>query len=397
MISVKFFDIVKKFIGYDNRNEIFTNGEDNAYPEKIDRLINNSVTAKMASGLMTQYFIGRGFGSADDIVINDNEQTTIKVFAQGLAQELVNDRGVFIHVNYEINDSGVIVPVNPRVLPFDWCRIGKKDGRGYNGTIHVKTDWRDSKEQAQIYNVYNDNEKVLAAQIKKDKGIENYKGQVFYYNPDVKYHYPLARIDTVMSDCDSEAQASIYKNQLLRKGFFGKTLIVLPSLVDSNIYETVENEAGETVPNREYTDALSEADEITNNIEQFIGVEGAGGCMVMTLDTVDKKLEDAILIKNIEANIDADMFEGVESSVRENILMSFNNLPIGLVKGNEGLFSDSGGAILEMKKTYWENTTTERDTFLMILNKFTKSVLPNIKLKSISLIDKVVITAETPG
>ena len=56
--------------------------------------------------------------------------------------------------------------------------------------------------------------------------------------------------------------------------------------------------------------------------------------------------------------------------MRENILVAFNNLPSGLIKTNEAsLFGNSGEAIKEMKRTYWQNTTKERSLLTLLINK----------------------------
>ena len=48
--------------------------------------------------------------------------------------------------------------------------------------------------------------------------------------------------------------------------------------------------------------------------------------------------------------------------------MSYNNLPITLVKASEGLFSNSGDALRVAKETYWENTTKDRNKLETIVN-----------------------------
>ena len=388
MIVVKVIDIVKKIRGYDKKENIYTNGEDNAYPEITDRLINNSVTAKMCSSLMVQYLIGKGFKKeVNELIINEKEQITLQDYSEHLAEEIVNNRGVFIHVNYKANDAGIYEPIDPKVLPFDWCRVGEKDDNMYNSKILMKVDWSDTKKKAVKFDVYNPKQIVIKKQIENAGGIEKYKGQVFYYNKDAKSFYPLSRIDAVMGDCDSEAQSSVYKNQLLRKGFFGKTLIVVRPLVDSAVEEEILDQAtGNTIPNPAYAKEESEAEEVRDSLEEFIGAEQAGGAMVVEMDNAGDKLEDTILVKNIEANIDADMFQGVEKSVRENILIAFNNLPIGLVTESEGMFSNSGEALLEMKRSYWENTEKERAAFYRILNKFSKIILPEVTLEPVPIV-----------
>ena len=366
-MKVSIVDIFKRLIKYDKKLAIYTNGVDNAYAERTDRLINNSVTAKTASALMTQYLIGDGFGEADNFKVNPD--TKLIEFAEDIAKDIVENRGCFIHVNYNLNYQ----ISKAKVLPFNQCRLGQKDDKEYNGKILVKKDWNDNKEKAVVIDVYNPKESVIKTQIARAGDIDKYKGQIFYYNSERKYYYPLSRIDAVMNDCDSEAQSSLYKNQLLRKGFFGRTVVVTRSLIDEDIDETITDSNGKIIKNPEYIKAESEAEQTKKTIEDFLGAENAGGAMVIQTDFSGEKLEDAILFKNIESNIEPDLFENVENSVRDNILVAFNNLPVGLIKSNEGLFANSAEAIVEMKKTYWENTNKERNTLEQIVNDIMKN------------------------
>jgi hypothetical protein len=98
--------------------------------------------------------------------------------------------------------------------------------------------------------------------------------------------------------------------------------------------------------------------------------------------------KQVIIIKQIESKIDDKLFNYTETSVRENILVAFNNLPSGLVKTNEAsMFGNSGEAIREMKRTYWENTTKERNLLTSVINQllsysqdFSSLILQPIKL-----------------
>jgi len=364
-MKVDIIDLAKRLIKWESKLDIYSNGADNAYTERTERLINNSVTAKTASNIMVQYLLGKGFGDADNLRLGG---VKLIDFAEDIAQDIIENRGVFIHVNYDLNYDFTSL----KVLPFGWCRIGKKDSRKYNGKILIKSDWTDKKEEPQIINVYNPKKEVIEAQIKAVKGIENYNGQVFYYNLESKYYYPLSRIDSVMNDCDSEAQSAVYKNQLLRKGFFGKTLVVTRPLIDNTIAETILNEQSQSIINPLYRQAESEAKQTKETIEKFIGAENAGGAMLLEMEFAGDKFEDAILIKNIESNITPDLFKNVETSVRENILIAFNNLPVGLIRASDGIFSNSGTAIAEMKKMYWENTSKERNILETIVNDLMK-------------------------
>jgi hypothetical protein len=226
-------DVWKRFTPWSKSADVYANDTDNAYPERMDRLINNSVTAKSAAAIMVQYLIGKGYGPENDgILINKDKNQKLIDFATDMADDLVKQRGVFIHVNwnalYRISDFSVI--------PFEWCRIGKTDSNDYAGKIAVCKEWlKPKKTDIQLIDVYNPRKKVIDAQVEKAGGWEHYKGQVLYINMDPKLLYPLSRIDSVAEDCDSEAQASVYKNRLLRKGFFGNTLVVTRPLVGDGL------------------------------------------------------------------------------------------------------------------------------------------------------------------
>jgi hypothetical protein len=382
---VEFFDIFKRLVSWDKKLEIYTNGVDNAYPDRVDRLINNSVTSKMSLAILTQYIIGKGFGSSDNIIINKNTDQTLFDFAEDIVDSVSEFRGVAIHFSYNLNYK----PVNPKVIPFEHVRVGKKDSKKYNGKVLISDEWTEPKvDNIKVIDVFNDNEKVVKAQIDKAKSIDKYKGQILYINYDKNYYYPLSRIDSVMNDCDSEAQASVYKNQLLRKGFFGKTLVVTRPLTDNQVPEYIVDGSGNRIPNREYREMMDEADSTKKTIESFLGAENVGGAMLAQMDWAGDNLDEAIKIVQIESKLDDKMFSYTEESVSKNILMAFENLPVQLVKSpDSALFGNSGESLKEAKKLYWENTDKERKKFTNILNDVLGYIGLDNQLKVIPLID----------
>jgi hypothetical protein len=385
-IRVKLLDIFQRLTVYDKQLGIILNGEDNAYPERMEAYINNSVTTKTAVNIMSSYIIGKGFNEEyDKIVVSKKNKTTLLKFGYKVAKSIAKHRGVFIHVNYNLNykiDSF-------DVLPYTHCRIGKKDDNKYNGKIGVCSNWNKAKNSdIDFIDVFNENEEVIKAQIDKCKGeneaekIKSYKGQIWYYNLDEDYDYALSTIDAVYNDCDSEAQASIFKNRSLRKGFYGKTLIVTNPLTGTeNDYDTPEL----------YRKALSERKNYKDTIENFIGVENSGGVLSIEKEfNDDQKLEDVFKVIQLDSNIDDKIFEYTESSVFKNILMAFNNLPPALVRSDNALFGSSGEALKEMKKMYQDNTTMERYLLEQIVSKLMRLyVKPIDKIEIIPLFDDV--------
>lgn len=371
-------DVWKRLTPWSKSADVYANDTDNAYPERMDRLINNSVTAKSAASIMLQYLIGKGYGEENDkLIVNKDKDLTLIDFADDVADDIVKQRGVFIHVNwnalYQISDFSVI--------PYEWCRIGKADSNDYAGKVAVSKEWLNPKRaDIQLIDIFNPRKKVIDAQVNKAGGWEHYKGQVLFVNMDTKLRYPLSRIDSVADDCDSEAQAAVYKNRLLRKGFFGNTLVVTRPLVEEGL------EPG----SKALIDAESERDRFQQAIKDSLGAENTGGVLCLEMDFAGEKLDDAILIKQIESKIDDELFEYTESSVRENILVAFNNLPAGLIKTNEtSLFGNSGEAIREMKRTYWENTTKERNILTSVINQLLEwsQDFSNVKVEPLKLTD----------
>lgn len=345
---IQFFK--KEKPAFDKSLKIHKNGEHNNYPDIVERLIEESVTASQCSDLMSDYVSGRGFGDAfNDLILNSKDLTTGMEFVNQIAKSWVDHKGVFIHVNFNANYE----IIDPSVLPFTDCRIGKKDDDNYAGKILVCDDWTDSKKarQAKAIDIYNPRKEVIQAQIEAAGGIDQYKGQILYVK-DAQKIYPLSRIHPVMNDADSEAQTSVFKNRSLRKGFFGKTMVVTKPLVDSSL-RGVDDPA--------YNEQLNQRDELKKTLNQFLGAENVDGLLLAEMEFESDDIEKELLFKNIDSNIDDKIFAHTERSVSENIRAVFKNIPAPLVRSQDGaLFGSSGEAIKEMKLFYQDQTENDR-------------------------------------
>lgn len=382
-------NIFKKAVAFDKKLGIYYNGVDNAYSEAMQAFKDNSVTASMASSMMQDYIIGKGFGDTIDTI--DLGDSYLLEVAEDSAKSITDDRGVYFQIDYDLNFD----PVGFKVLPFSQCRLGEKDSKEYNGKILVCKDWtkKPKKEDISIIDVFNPNKKIIEAQVNACRGfnlvekIQNYKGQVLFFNMDRRTYYPLARIDSVASECDSEYLASRYKNVTLRNGFFGKTLVVTRPLIENNLIENALQ--GDREALRLLRSAESEKEAFQKGIKDFIGAEDVGGVMHLEVDFAGEKLEDAILFKNVESNINDQMFSYTENSAMAKILMVYKNLPIALVKSpDSSLLGNSGEAIRVAKETYWENTTKERDLNTRLLQSLLSRIpkYKDVKLEVLPLL-----------
>lgn len=374
-----FLEIFKK-APVDKRAGIHYNGADNLYPQTIENLINDSVTALRCSELMASYIIGKGFVNDNDLIVNEEKQTTLYQFGTDIAKSITDHNGVFIHINY----NAELKHKSYDVLPFADCRLSKQDSNKYSGKIVICDDWKDGKavKNAIKIDTYNPNKEVIRKQIETVKGIEHYKGQVYYYNGG-KYIYPLAPLHPASNDASSERQASIYKEISLRKGFFGKTIVVTKPLIDGTL------EKGDA----EYTKQENAQSAFRSTLQKFIGAENSDGILHMELEFTSDKLEDEIMFKNIESNINDKLFAFTETSVRNNIRMCFNNVPSVLIENpDKSMFGQSGDGLLQAKLFYNDQTLNERFTTAQICNKLFKNFKePREGLKIVPLVTKQVI------
>jgi hypothetical protein len=376
----KLLDLFKRRTKTDKRTEVIFNGEDNLYAEVIERLTNNSVTAKTSSKIMASYIIGNGFGEEKDKTIINSEtrpQLTLRGFGNIMSQNVSVQRGVWVHAQYNSNFD--VDRYN--ILPYSHCRLGKEDDNDYSGKIVVYDNWdmsqgRINKDDFLIFDVFNPSKEVVEYQIDAAGGIDDYKGQVLYVNLDAQFDYALGTIDATMQDCDSERQASIYKNCSLRRGFYGKTLVVTKPLAGG-----IEGDHDHDIKERKEIE--SERKNFKKTMEGFLGAENTGGLLHVEVDHDGDNLDEAFKVERIDSDIDDKMFAFTEGSIFKNILMSFNNIPSGLVRSDNSLFSANGESLEVMKETYQENTEFERDTVEEIINmlmSFFKDDLGELKI-----------------
>lgn len=378
-LATAFIQLFKKEEPLDKKLGIHKNGVDNNYPELVESLIANSVTASQCANLMATYISGRGFGKANSTIVNENKGTTLLQFIQDIAESIAYHKGVFIQVNYNLNYE--ITDMD--VLPFTDCRVGKKDDTGYNGKILVHPHWdKAKKDEIRAVDIFNPKKEVLKSQIDKAGSIQKYNGQIFYFKFG-KAIYPFSPIHPCLEDADSEKRAAIYKNTSLRKGFFGKTLVVTKPLVDNTIKE---------LEPKEYQAQVSERDSFRETIQEFVGAENADGVLHLEMEFAGDKIEEEILFKNIESNIDDKLFAFTEESVSDNIRMCFNNVPSALIHSKDGaLFSSSGEAIKAMKEFYQDQTNDER----MMVEEIVRKLMKKFKTKVEGLKIDPLIQTET--
>lgn len=337
-------------------------GEKNDYPQIIERLILGSPTATSVANIYSKFLCGNGFKatyldngvekSINDIVVGtDYRGKKIKVIdiLRASAKSASCFGGAIIHVNKEVDN--MVKSCTP--IPFKYFRFNKVDDNGYCSQIITNPFWGErnfKKEDSKIYDLYTTDKKAFFNQVNK-AGFDKYKGQVAFEFWDNSYLYPLSPFDPVYLDLDTEQQISIFKNNEIRNGFMGTTILRIAD------------------PGSEEEEAKIVA-KITNST-------GADGNRVLLF--VDKLNEEtnelqsgAFKSETITTPINDKLFESWEGSISNNIRKAAKGMPALLIDYEQGKLSGtSGEAIIQATDLFNKLTQDDRS----LLSEFLQSIL----------------------
>lgn len=352
------------------------NGEGNDYPTKIELLVGGSATAKACAGVIADFIYGKGFSleaearatakergerfKKESLYINDRRETPNDLLKK-VARSLSYHRGVFLQINY----NQLFQKTSVQVLPYGCCRLGVKDSNNYRGKVLYYNNWdklQDKKEidkNVSVIDLYDPRPEVIQEQVNKAGGWDNYKGQVFFLNLDRNDSYPLAWADTVLLDCESEMLSSKYTRNGFKKGFFGTYAFV-------------------TSPFK------SEADkeEFQEHLRRSIGVEAEQSVFHFQLEMSGDKLEDQVLVKPIESNVKADLFEYADRKTANNIRKTYGNIPPVLIDFVEGKLGNTSGESLKEARVFMQEQMQEerqdiQEMFEELFDNFAEPISSN--------------------
>lgn len=361
---IELFSRVIKAVENKKDFDVYHNDIDNLYPNRIERIVNNSPTAKRASKIMAKYISGKGLmDESQDVIVNEDKNYKLSKVISLAAIDRAEQGGFWIHVGFGIDAEGenvIIKRTSLDLLDYSKCRKAVEDDENNLGKIIYKDYCKEKKlfsaskdDDSKWFYPYNFNQEVIKAQIESDyktrkyiKSIPEdvtilemlpyYRGQVYYYNSTPQYKYALSPADVVYNDCDSEYRISLYLNSEVRLGFMGKTAVLTQGL------------------------DVEVADQIKEDIANWLGAENSNGVYHLDFASVDD-IDKVMKIIQVKGQYDEKMFADTRKALQSNILGAFNSVPEILVLSASGaLFGTSGEAYEQAKIFYNEQTEEER-------------------------------------
>jgi hypothetical protein len=343
-------------------DRIYSQDSDNLYPNRVELVQKNSVTASAASKKMRAFIVGRGFVNKEfnELVVNTKTGMKGYQFLNKVAKSLSTHRGVFVHVNYDIFGSVNYL----EVLPYKKMRKSKEDSNGFPGCYYMK-DWEDegkgfskSDTSCRWFYPFNRNDEVILQQRAADVAdkkretsdesnlVTDYRGQVFYLNLDDDQVYSDAWIDPVYNDCDSEYRFSLYTNSNVRNGFLEKTILVANGLDEES------------------------AEELAKDVKGWLGAENTASVYLFTPQGEIEDPEKLFTTVSLKGNFDTKRFDTDKESISNNIRKAFLCIPKILIDQTESVFANSGEALKQAVSYYNEETLHLREAVAYMMDNF---------------------------
>lgn len=338
---------------------------DNCYPERVERVIRNSGTAVSCTDILHDYLLGEGFAdeSVNDIVVNKKGDTMLDIL-DWMADDISKFNGFSLKIEYNL----LLEVSEIKNLDFKYCRMGIPDSAGYIHKILYHTNWerkrgktRDYYQKPRFYDRFNPRERVLKAQIERDKGIRNFTGQVYYWTPR-KQVYPYAPLDAVLEDCESDAEAKIFKNKGIKTNFMASHIFK-----DPMEYESEEEE-----------------EDMKRTLTEFQGAQNAMKILWLKGFPEEVLREKANLLEKIDVQNVDQLYKYTEESVKRNIIDHLK-IPQALFSKYEGNSLNQGSEIFkEASRQFNLVTRRKRMNMTKALDKL-KPYFPAIADKDLTI------------
>lgn len=330
---LKFYNTIKREFAYPEQSDstgkgkFLIYGHNNAFPLKLSELIQGSPTASACVDTYADFIIGEGFNDPkiENLVIN-NQGVTFWEFHQVVSASFAHFDGLSFEVKYS-KTAKILELYNQ---PFENCRLGKPDDKGYIGKIFYNPYFGSDKYKEtdnKCYYAYSDKDENAIKEFKEEKG--DYLGQMFWFGvrSPLNIFYPKPRIFSARDSMEVERRTmELFKNNL-QGGFLQAAMIKLVG--DPN--EPIDDPEGGT--DEEGNHRKTTKGELFDRImsEQFSGSDRAQYIMSMWGNNKDEMPE----IQGFPTFANSDIYKTQSDLASEKIMIS-TKTPAILVLNREG-------------------------------------------------------------
>jgi hypothetical protein len=301
-------DVTKRITTKPNKTEGIVNYDvDNAYPQRVNDIINSSGTASLVTAILGKFIYGGGFANEQlaAMFLNESKLTANKLLFK-IGKSISKYGGFAIHVNY----NALYKKTSFSFVPFQDVRFTTDDEKNENrNMLAVYDDWEKEKSKKilqkniDFINFYDPDPEAIEEEVIAAGGWDKYNGQLLYWSID-GLEYPLAPLDSVLEDCQTDAHSKTFKNRNITTNFMA-----------SYIFRTGKFE-GET-----------ERQDFVDTLTTFQGQDETSKIMLIE----EESEESAFTTEKIDIQDIDKLYEFTEESVRNNIIRNHLIPPVLLV------------------------------------------------------------------
>lgn len=341
---------------------------DNAYPQRMLELVAASPTAKDCWNKRAKFIAGNGFEKPNlgKQIVNANGLTLAKLL-KAAATDKALFTGFGIQVNYNANFK--IASVN--YVKFEDIRMGDTDDPTTADKYAIYSDWGRKtwknimRSKITFLDKYNPDEQAIKDQVSSAGGWENYKGQLYYFNPELD-DYPLIEADSVWEDFETEAGIKIFNNREVTTGFLPSTMLFM---------QARREEADNSRPDSDEQPYNNTPSQLEKDLGSFQGAKSAQKIIVIEYEDESAKPEfQPYAIQNNDK-----LFETTEKSVEARIIKGFS-IPKELINAEKSSGLSNGGEKKQAICEFNDNTAPDRlelsEAFEDIFSKFYTVINP---------------------
>ena len=341
---------------------------DNAYPQRMLELVAGSPTAKDCWNKRAKFIGGNGFEQPDlgKQPVNAKGLTVAKLL-KAVATDKALFTGFGIHVYYNANYR--IASVN--YIKFEDIRMGDTDDPTTAGKFALYSDWGRKtwknimRSKITFLEAYDPNPQTIKNQVLAAGGWDKYKGQLFYFNPEVD-DYPLIEADSVWEDFETEAGIKIFNNREVTTGFLPSTMLFMQSR---------REEADNSRPDDADLPYANMPSQLEKDLGSFQGAKSAQKIIVIEYEDENSRPE----FKPYSIQNNDKLFETTEKSVEARIIKGFS-VPKDLINPENASGLSNGGEKKEAIREFNDNTAPDRlelsETFAEIFSNFYTDINP---------------------
>lgn len=374
-------------------------GAYDSFPLVWDKAIQESPSASSCLSTIRDFLEGFGFSDTnlEKLVINSKNETFWQIHHQ-----TVDSFSEFFGVYWLLRYNALTNTTEWEVLPFENCRLGVPDDKGYISKIYYNPffgtkDYNSAqKGKTVIYDVYNP--QAIKAQLADQK--EKFKGQVLFIGTTTarSRYYPLPEPYSVVDWMKIEAGIADYHQGKIDDGFLQQYILVMkgnPNEPSTNPdYQTTGDEKPKTVA-EVFDDYIS---------ENFMGRDNHNVLMVQWVDTAQG--QEAPEVVTIPTSANSDLFVTLDNQAIKKITVGWN-VPAILANIHEGVSLGGDGNMVRVAVKLMQQRVIKKqrlltDAYSQVLKNWVTpynkpiTIVPYNPYPELEVIDPQIWAALTP-